>query len=199
MTIPKDVQEAVRNVAQSLRDTFIEDDIVHEQVSEIRAHLISQDAEIARLESQRESVERDCRDYRQIQIEDSARAELAESRLAAANALLCEAIQWNWLDDAGPLIWKRLTSASNPTCKELAMKLRTEMVAPDSTNAGPYPAARSDDDGQDYLHDAAAAHALKQAIDTLSSRGPFVEPSDWVYAESERLLREWGFDSGEVE
>jgi len=88
MTIPKDVQDALSRV-QLLCDAeadWADIDIVDWQI--IRTHLLSQDAEIARLESQRESVERDCRDYRQIQIEDSARAELAESRLAAANAQL---------------------------------------------------------------------------------------------------------------
>ncbi|MDR3446659.1 nucleoside triphosphate pyrophosphohydrolase family protein [Dyella sp.] len=45
------------------------------------------------------------------------------------------------------------------------MELRTEMVGPDSTSSSPYAAARQDDDGQDYLHDAAAAHALLQALD----------------------------------
>ena len=78
------------------------------------------------------------------------------------------------------------------------MKLLTELRQdPDGTwyaiDPDPYQVAGA------VARDAAAAHALMRATDTLSARGPFVEPSDWVYAESERLMRSWGFDSGEVE
>ena len=69
------------------------------------------------------------------------------------------------------------------------MKLGTEMVAPDSTSANWYPSSR--DDGQSYLHDAAAAHALMQAIsEQLGSdeRGPLLDRAD-------EIMSAWGFES----
>jgi len=74
------------------------------------------------------------------------------------------------------------------------MKLRTEIVGPDSTSAHPYPAARVDDDGQDYLHDAAAAHALMQAMDTwaacLADNASYVE---FLTTCADELMYQWGF------
>jgi hypothetical protein len=49
MTLPKGVKDAINNVSNSLSDTFIESDIVHEQAEAIRDHLLSQEAEIAML------------------------------------------------------------------------------------------------------------------------------------------------------
>jgi hypothetical protein len=75
------------------------------------------------------------------------------------------------------------------------MKLRTEMTGPDSTSEGPYPAARVDDDGQDYLHDAAAAHALMRAVNHVDS--PYqglTHQAQWILRRADELMAEWGFD-----
>lgn len=77
------------------------------------------------------------------------------------------------------------------------MKLRTEMVGPDSTSEGPYPAARIDDDGQDYLHDAAAAHALMWAMREMANIPPCCDPYEvpaMITERADELMREWGFD-----
>lgn len=88
------------------------------------------------------------------------------------------------------------------------MKLRTEMTGPDSTSEGPYPATRVDDDGQDYLHDAAAAHALMREIanmrdaahETGSSSGRLVlNLLDTMERRVDELMAEWGFDREKVE
>lgn len=72
------------------------------------------------------------------------------------------------------------------------MKLRTEIVGPDSTSAHPYPAARvDDDDGQDYLHDAAAAHALIQAMHDINTARSL--PAIRVIRQADELMRQWGF------
>lgn len=79
------------------------------------------------------------------------------------------------------------------------MKLRTEMVGPDSTSEGPYPAARVSDDGQDYLHDAAAAHALMQSIQNRMDRSMDNQDARdkvklvGVLHYADELMREWGF------
>lgn len=87
------------------------------------------------------------------------------------------------------------------------MKLKTEMVEPDSTSVGPYPAARVSDDGQDYLHDAACAHALMRALGHVRSsaeskdtpeRRMVLRLLNGVDAEVNARMLEWGFDSGEV-
>jgi len=63
------------------------------------------------------------------------------------------------------------------------------MVGPDSTSEHPYPAACVDDDGQDYLHDAAAAHALMRAIASHCGHN-----TDWLVLErADHLMRQWGF------
>lgn len=83
------------------------------------------------------------------------------------------------------------------------MKLRTEMVGPDSTSEGPYPAARIDDDGQDYLHDAAAAHALMREIANLrevarkrgSSSGQLaLNLLDVMERSADERMAEWGYN-----
>lgn len=84
------------------------------------------------------------------------------------------------------------------------MKLRTEMVGPDSTSEGPYPAARIDDDGQDYLHDAAAAHALRRAARQYEQDFPFSpavaqDVIQWIEKRADELMAEWGFDRERVE
>lgn len=88
------------------------------------------------------------------------------------------------------------------------MKLRTEMVGPDSTSEGPYPAARVSDDGQDYLHDAAAAHALMREIANLrevarkrgSSSGQLaLNLLDVMERNADKIMAEWGFDREKVE
>ena len=84
------------------------------------------------------------------------------------------------------------------------MKLRTEMVGPDSTSEGPYPAARVSDDGHDYLHDAAAAHALMRAqdefwkqddLDGLDAR----DAVEMIGVRADELMRQWGFEQEKSE
>ena len=77
------------------------------------------------------------------------------------------------------------------------MKLKTKMTGPDSTSSHPYPACA--DDGQYYLHDAAAAHALMQAIQNRMVRS--MDNSDerdkiklaGVLHYADELMREWGY------
>jgi hypothetical protein len=75
---------------------------MRESVEAIRAHMLSQDAEIERLiqESSQRFIRG--REWAELSGRNERRAELAESRLATANALLREAIGWNWLDDGAP-------------------------------------------------------------------------------------------------
>jgi hypothetical protein len=84
VTMPKTVEDAVKNVSRSLRDTFIEEDIVHEQIAEIRAelHRLTEIAEgveplVIRLGEVTEAFQR-----------SDEQAERLGNRLAAANALL---------------------------------------------------------------------------------------------------------------
>jgi hypothetical protein len=76
------------------------------------------------------------------------------------------------------------------------------MVGPDSTSEGPYPAARIDD-GQDYLHDAAAAHALMREIANLrevarkrgSSSGQLaLNLLDVMERSADERMAEWGYN-----
>jgi hypothetical protein len=46
------------------------------------------------------------------------------------------------------------------------------------------------------VHDAAAAHALILAVETLGERGPYVGPTKWIYAKADELMREWGWEAG---
>lgn len=49
--------------------------------------------------------------------------------------------------------------------------------------------------GDDQLeHDAAAAHALMQAMDEVGGH-----TTKFIQIRADTILREWGFDSGEVE
>jgi hypothetical protein len=79
------------------------------------------------------------------------------------------------------------------------MKLLTDMVGPESTSAGPYPAPREDDDGQAYLHDAACAHALMQAMEEFKTITGQIDDGESIEMRAGMIMRGWGFDSGEVE
>lgn len=79
MTIPKNVQDAISRINHCELHSFDDDWLI------IRAHLLSQDAEIARKEQEWHEM--------------FDRALLAESRLAAANALLSEA--WGFMNNEG--------------------------------------------------------------------------------------------------
>ena len=70
------------------------------------------------------------------------------------------------------------------------MKLMTEMTGPDSTSSHPYPACK--DDGQGYLHDAAAAHAMWQAIKKLEEAHCYGY-MDEIRGYCDELMREWGY------
>ena len=88
MTLPQNVKNAVAQLDNAMM--FHADDLSYASWTAIRAHLLSQDAEIADLIGKRDFL---LRHYN-----------IAESRLAAANALLREAIEWNWLDEDSPAI-----------------------------------------------------------------------------------------------
>ena len=95
MTLPKDVAEAVDSLNRRAPDAAW-------QI--ILAHLLSQDAEIGRLSQ--ESIQRFIRgrEWAELSGRNERRAELAESRLAAANALL----QRTQMKDYDAAAWLRL-------------------------------------------------------------------------------------------
>ncbi|TPG50150.1 hypothetical protein EAH75_01235 [Rhodanobacter glycinis] len=107
MTLPQVVQDAVKNVARSLRDVFIEEDIVHEQIAEIRAHITSQEAEIERLLG------------RAVPLSEW---QIMESRLAAANALLREALQ-ETLSNVGFMAMHNITYGSIESSSSVAKRI----------------------------------------------------------------------------
>jgi len=81
------------------------------------------------------------------------------------------------------------------------MKLKTTMI--DAGNGKRFAESR---DGADIDHDAAAAHALMQAMDGLWGLGPEAVASRSgseimreIMKDADSLMRSWGFDSGEVE
>ena len=85
MTMPKDVQDARGELDAAHDQRFAP---WRHQWRTIRAHLMSQDAEIERLiqESSQRFIRG--REWAELSGRNERRAELAESRLAAANALL---------------------------------------------------------------------------------------------------------------
>lgn len=186
MTLPKDVAEAVA-LGDQFADTYKHGFAVKNAWDVIRAHLLSQDAEIVQLARKNNLL--------------LIAAKLAESRLAAAGAQL-DIKDWDvrrspQLERGKRYFRSRLNCGfgSLHTRKEPAMKLRTEMVDPDSTCEHTYPAARVDDDGQDYLYDAAAAHALMQALDEWGEKPRTVDYVcvRWVRLRADELMRQWGF------
>ena len=106
----------------------------------LHAHLLNQEAEIDRLRSvHRWNTDKlggslmVCRDEHEkgeacdwetfVPIE---RVELAESRLAAANALLREAVEWNWLDEDAPQ--QAGVNAGNPSVMDdLYLKIQSHL------------------------------------------------------------------------
>jgi len=46
-----------------------------------------------------------------------------------------------------------------------------------------------------WLYDAAAAHALMQAIDEIGTRG--IQDADEITNRADELMRSWGFDTRE--
>lgn len=86
------------------------------------------------------------------------------------------------------------------------MKLKTEMVDSLSSEQG-HKHVPDKHFASDSFHDAAAAHALIQAMDRVSSQVTFhtmtnrecvSQVLDAVRGTASELMREWGFDSGEV-
>ena len=102
MTLPKDVADSLADIAgeaecrcdvaytsRRLKDPTCNHDLA-ESVGIIRAHLLSQDAEIERKASELATQFIRARDWAGLSGRNERRAELAESRLATANALLRE-------------------------------------------------------------------------------------------------------------
>ena len=183
MTIPKNVKDALDTADNDCGLSLI--CLNREDWQTIRAHLIIQDAEITNLRSAAQKAVL-------ANVELRVRANLAESRPATANALLREIMEFG--EDRGLHI--RIQS---PPCKELAMKLKTTMI--DAADGTRFAESR---DGADIDHDAAAAHALMQAMDEaskyLSTPDGYASAVDSIAAIRQRaseLMRSWGFDSGE--
>lgn len=73
------------------------------------------------------------------------------------------------------------------------MRLKTEMF--DAGNGRRFPNYQ---DGEDVDHDAAAAHALMQAIAEYESDYLVWRPCN-ILNRADEIMREWGFDSEEME
>lgn len=87
MTLPTDVVEAVAK-ADQYAGTYEHGFAVKNAWDTIRAHLLSQDAEIERLSQESAQQFIRARDWAELSGKNEDRASLAESRLAVANALL---------------------------------------------------------------------------------------------------------------
>src|SRR6185312_16024598 len=86
MTLPKDVQDAIRYGNECWNDESDPDE--REMWQTIRAHLLSQDAKIARLQHDLSDADERSMLRSRERTEAVMRAELAESRLAASDAQL---------------------------------------------------------------------------------------------------------------
>jgi hypothetical protein len=88
------------------------------------------------------------------------------------------------------------------------MKLRTEMSHSNSWHAPRAVgfAIEEDDERDQFRHDAAAAHALMQAIDALGAKFAAIGVDGMVIVatlgealrNADELMREWGFDQDKV-
>ena len=202
MTIPKNVKDALDTADNDCGLSLI--CLNREDWQTIRAHLIIQDAEITNLRSAAQKAVL-------ANVELRVRANLAESRPATANALLREIMEFG--EDRGLHI--RIQS---PPCKELAMKLKTTMI--DAADGTRFAESR---DGADIDHDAAAAHALMQAMDEVPDLTDEMPDEMWEALRNDRdamteafrmavretkaetmeradhLMRQWGFEQEKAE
>ena len=72
------------------------------------------------------------------------------------------------------------------------MKLRTVMVAPDSTSSSWYPVGDDDEYGHPLLHDAASAHAL---IRSMCEHFGVTSIRDLgISKRASEIMREWGWE-----
>lgn len=73
------------------------------------------------------------------------------------------------------------------------MKLRTSLTASRDGSL-------VDATDENLIHDAAAAHALMQALVEVSEKGEYVFPTNALIAvkrRADKLMRSWGFDTRE--
>lgn len=86
MTLPKDVAEAVDRLDNAVM--FRAPNAVYDAYRAIRTHLLSQDTEMARKSEESTQQFIRGREWAELSGRNERRYEIAESRLAAANALL---------------------------------------------------------------------------------------------------------------